>query len=383
MQLEFRQLDRRWEHLRVRDPHRQRRLLASLADSGQQTPIVVVVSKDNRARYLVIDGYKRVAALEQGWLLAEMEQRFGYGLDELARRFDRGVNWVSRRLALAELLPEAIQQQVREGKIAAQVPTRAFRAFHWGSAPAQCIQIHALPLSLRPPSASPSAADFGIILLPWPPLEFSVGRPWAPKWPRRCRSTDWFCGGYRRIERQPKRTCSTGAAMKTGRLDTKMSIFDFLSVSVKDKEVLDVGCVEHSAEAEASEFWMHRHLVRSARSVLGVDTLESDVEALRSRGYNMVCADATTAWLGRKFDGSRCSRWSGGSGTPIASPGIVLTLSRLCFGRPDMRWSLVTTSPAAGNCAGCSEPCIYRASGSSACPSSRSQERPLKNRPLA
>ena len=44
MQLEFHQLDRRWEHLRVREPHRQRRLLASLADSGQQTPIVVVAA---------------------------------------------------------------------------------------------------------------------------------------------------------------------------------------------------------------------------------------------------------------------------------------------------------------------------------------------------
>jgi ParB family chromosome partitioning protein len=157
MQLEFHQLDRRWEHLRVREPQRQSRLLASLAESGQQTPIVVVVAKDTGERYLVIDGHKRVAALEQlgrdtveatlwpmseagalvlsrslrfspqesaleqGWLLAELEQRFGYGLDELARRFDRSASWVSRRLGLVELLPEAIQQQVREGKIAAQV----------------------------------------------------------------------------------------------------------------------------------------------------------------------------------------------------------------------------------------------------------------------
>ena len=156
MQLEFHQLDRRWEHLRVREPQRQRRLLASLADSGQQTPIVVVAAGPPD-RYLVIDGHKRVAALqqlgrdtveatvwamseaeavllsrslrlspqesalEQGWLLAEMEQRFGYGLEELARRFDRSPSWVSRRLALVELLPEAIQQQVREGKLAAQV----------------------------------------------------------------------------------------------------------------------------------------------------------------------------------------------------------------------------------------------------------------------
>ena len=42
MQMEFHQLDRCWEHLRVSHPARQRRLLASLAEVGQQTPIVVV-----------------------------------------------------------------------------------------------------------------------------------------------------------------------------------------------------------------------------------------------------------------------------------------------------------------------------------------------------
>ena len=133
MHLEFHQLDLRWEHLRVREPHRQRHLLASLAESGQQTPIIVVIAGDS---YLVIDGHKRIAALrqlgrdtveatvwpmgeaealllsrsqrmspqesalEQGWLLLEMERCFGYSLDDLARRFDRSVSWVSRRLAL-------------------------------------------------------------------------------------------------------------------------------------------------------------------------------------------------------------------------------------------------------------------------------------------
>src|SRR5215467_9019509 len=157
MQLEFHQLDRRWEHLRVHHPGRQRRLLTSLAESGQQTPIVVVAVVGQPDRYVVIDGHKRITALQQlgrdkveavvwpmdeaeaivldrslrfsehetalevGWLLAELEQRFGYTLDELARRFDRSVTWVTRRLGLVELLPEAIQQQVREGKIAAQV----------------------------------------------------------------------------------------------------------------------------------------------------------------------------------------------------------------------------------------------------------------------
>jgi hypothetical protein len=64
---------------------------------------------------------ERETALEVGWLLAELAQRYGYGLEELARRFDRSVSWVSRRLALAEVLPETIQEQVREGQIPAQV----------------------------------------------------------------------------------------------------------------------------------------------------------------------------------------------------------------------------------------------------------------------
>lgn len=157
MQVEFHQLDRRLEHLRVHSPRQQRRLLASMAATSQQTPIVVVAAADDPNRYVVIDGYKRIAALEQlhrdtvaavlwpmseaealvlerslrmgdkptaleqGWLLSELEQRFGYGLDELAERFDRSVSWVSRRLALVDLLPKVIQQQVREGKITAHV----------------------------------------------------------------------------------------------------------------------------------------------------------------------------------------------------------------------------------------------------------------------
>jgi hypothetical protein len=35
MQLEFHQIDRPWEHLRVHHPARERRLLASLADGRQ------------------------------------------------------------------------------------------------------------------------------------------------------------------------------------------------------------------------------------------------------------------------------------------------------------------------------------------------------------
>jgi len=46
MRLEFHQLERCGEQLRVRRPERQRRLLASLATAGQQTPIIVVADAD-------------------------------------------------------------------------------------------------------------------------------------------------------------------------------------------------------------------------------------------------------------------------------------------------------------------------------------------------
>src|ERR1019366_7667583 len=156
MRLEFHQLERRLEHLRVHRPERHRRLLASLAASGQQTPIIVVAAEQPE-HYLVIDGYQRVAALEQlgrdtveavvwslseaeallldrsmrggeqataleeGWLLVELSERFGYEQEELARRFDRSVSWVSRRMGLVELLPAPVQQQVRSGAITAHV----------------------------------------------------------------------------------------------------------------------------------------------------------------------------------------------------------------------------------------------------------------------
>jgi len=153
MDLEFHQLDLRYAHLRVRHPARERRLLASLADTGQQMPIVVVAGPD--AVHVVVDGYKRVrclqrlhrdtvhavawamgeaealifrqllhteapdSALEHGWVLRTLHEDHGLPLEHLARRFDRSVSWVSRRLSLVRDLPAVIQQHVQEGRIVA------------------------------------------------------------------------------------------------------------------------------------------------------------------------------------------------------------------------------------------------------------------------
>jgi ParB/RepB/Spo0J family partition protein len=156
MELEFHQLDLRYEHLRVHRPVRERRLLASLAERGQQVPVVVIAIPEEANRYIVIDGYKRIralsrlrrdtvratvwdmnetealildrslrtaegeTALEQGWLLSELHRGFNLSLHELAQRFDRSTSWVSRRLALVRELPESVQQKVRDGNVGAQ-----------------------------------------------------------------------------------------------------------------------------------------------------------------------------------------------------------------------------------------------------------------------
>src|SRR5450756_1609546 len=62
MDLEFHQLDCRYEGLRTRHPRKERQVLASLADHGQLLPVVVVAAD---VPFILVDGYKRVRALQR------------------------------------------------------------------------------------------------------------------------------------------------------------------------------------------------------------------------------------------------------------------------------------------------------------------------------
>lgn len=151
MDLEFHQLDLRYDVLRTRHPRKERHLLASLADQGQLLPVVVVAAD---VPFVLVDGYKRVRALQrlardtvratvwaideaeavvlehvmraadpagplaQGWLLEALRVRFALSREELGRRFDKTPSWVSRRLALVRALPDAVQDLVRTGRLA-------------------------------------------------------------------------------------------------------------------------------------------------------------------------------------------------------------------------------------------------------------------------
>ena len=173
MEVEFHQIDVRDERLRVRQPARERRLLASLADAGQQIPIVVVATG---AAYVVVDGHKRVrclqrlqrdtvaaviwemsepdarifrqllptdataSALDQGWLLRTLHEEHFLALDALARRFDRSVSWVSRRLSLVRTLPDPIQQHVHAGQLVAHAAMKYFVPLARANA-ADCVRL--------------------------------------------------------------------------------------------------------------------------------------------------------------------------------------------------------------------------------------------------
>ena len=159
MELEFHQLEKKYAALRIADAQRRARLVASLCAHGQQQPVLVVRgsgSDGGSERYVLIDGYARVAALdelkrdsveatvlelseahalllafrlernrarsaiEEAWLLRELITGHRIAQRELAAWLGRSPSWVSRRLGLIEVLPAIAEETVRAGRLPAQ-----------------------------------------------------------------------------------------------------------------------------------------------------------------------------------------------------------------------------------------------------------------------
>jgi hypothetical protein len=147
-------LDLRYGGLRARRPGAERRLLASLGEAGQQSPVIVVPGAE-AGSFVLIEGRKRVRALkrmgadavkaavwtmpaaealvaayqmqqgagwnalEEGWLVWELSREGELSLGEVERRLDRSKGWASRRLGLVESLPDAAAAGVQKGRIGA------------------------------------------------------------------------------------------------------------------------------------------------------------------------------------------------------------------------------------------------------------------------
>lgn len=153
MQIEINQLERRYAGLRIVDLARQGRLTASLLQNGQHAPVVVVPSASDR--FVLIDGYARVAALEslgrdlveavilqleerealvlgfrqettrrrsaleEGWLIQTLVEDHDMSQRELSIQLGRSKSWVSRRLSLVQVLPIRVQDAIKRGVVSA------------------------------------------------------------------------------------------------------------------------------------------------------------------------------------------------------------------------------------------------------------------------
>lgn len=150
MEIDLHRLELRHRDLRIVDADRRRRLIGSIAEIGQQVPVVVIGEGD---RVVLIDGYLRVdalarlhrdtvvattwsvseveallhhrhlaitrpSALEDAWLLARLRDH-GLTMDELAHRLCRSKSWVSHRLGLLDALAVAVHDRVRAGTVPA------------------------------------------------------------------------------------------------------------------------------------------------------------------------------------------------------------------------------------------------------------------------
>lgn len=164
VEVELDSLDLRYAKLRARRPLLEKRLMASLEEAGQQSPVIVVAGEEP-GRWVLIEGRKRVRALkrlkaeavnavvwelaptqaliaayqlqdgsgynavEEGWLVWELVRGGGLSLGEVGRRLKRSKAWVSGRLGLIEGLPERVLEEVQRGKIGAYVATRYLLPF--------------------------------------------------------------------------------------------------------------------------------------------------------------------------------------------------------------------------------------------------------------
>jgi len=158
-ELDLHRLELRYAASRLLEPQAVEQLARSIDKSGQLIPCIGVAAADGE-RVVLIDGYRRVAALkrlgrdtvyierwscdlaqglitvlcrtqarafaaiEEALLLRSLIEELGLSQGELARRCGRDVSWVCRRLQLLAGLPESVLGAVREGVLSTWVATR-------------------------------------------------------------------------------------------------------------------------------------------------------------------------------------------------------------------------------------------------------------------
>jgi SAM-dependent methyltransferase len=87
------------------------------------------------------------------------------------------------------------------------------------------------------------------------------------------------------------------------RIHMDVDLLEFIESLVAGRSVLDIGVVSHSARYFDQPDWRHGRIARRAKRCVGVDIIERLVRELNARGFNVVCADATSDQdLGERFE---------------------------------------------------------------------------------
>ena len=71
---------------------------------------------------------------------------------------------------------------------------------------------------------------------------------------------------------------------------------------VTGKNVLDLGCVDHSEQNWKSRYWLHKALRTVAKRLVGLDYYAEGVSKLNSVGFNIIVGDAQCFSMSEKFD---------------------------------------------------------------------------------
>ena len=158
-EVDLHRLELRFDLVRVLDPRAVEQLARSIEQSGQLIACVAVPEPASQ-RLILVDGYRRIAALrrlrrdtawvecwacdltqallsmlaranarplaafEEALLLRELVHGQGLSQHEVARRSGRDVSWVSRRLQLVCALPDSVLAAVRQGSVSTWAATR-------------------------------------------------------------------------------------------------------------------------------------------------------------------------------------------------------------------------------------------------------------------
>jgi ParB-like chromosome segregation protein Spo0J len=160
LDLDLNLLELRFQGARLLDQLAVEQLARAIERDGQIVPLIVAGDPANGGRAVLVDGYRRVAALrrlgrDQAWvecwpcdvaeavlgvlarsrsrsfaaieealLLRSLTQELGLSQLDVARRCGRDESWVNRRLKLLSALPEAALAAVRDGRLSSWAAVR-------------------------------------------------------------------------------------------------------------------------------------------------------------------------------------------------------------------------------------------------------------------